>query len=71
MKKTATGSWRPYPETQPEESGWYIITRKGYKQNYISYAQYSAKQEYWVEKPPYDWEDDVIAWMPAPDPYQE
>ena len=76
--------WIPCSERLPEESGRYLVTR-GLKVcdslwNRIYIANYSdlmglKKQRIWwqgnVGKSDFEWLDDVLAWMPLPEPYQE
>lgn len=53
--------WIPCSERLPEEAGWYIVTMHNGRCNTLWYSTLHG----------WEWEMDVIAWMPLPEPYQE
>lgn len=67
--------WIPVSERLPEKTGWYITTFKGAKNTYgVSELSYRKPENYWtgvdISKKFLD-NDDIIAWMPMPEPYKE
>lgn len=82
--KRKKGRWIPCSERLPEESGRYLVTRGlnacGSLWNRIYIANYSdlmgikSEKIWWqgnVGKSDFERIDDVIAWMPLPEPYRE
>ena len=56
--------WTPVTERPPEESGCYLVSVKNdHKRRYSKTA--------WFEKDTWFARQDVIAWMPLPEPYKE
>ena len=53
-----TGHWIPVSERFPEENGGYLVT---VKRGYVTTALWVGTAEFWNE---------VIAWMPHPQPYK-
>ena len=79
-----TGRWIPCSKRLPEKNGRYIVTRGlkdcGSLWNRVYIANYSdlmglCKEKIWwsgnVGKSDFERHDDVLAWMPLPEPYKE
>ena len=79
-----TGRWIPCSERLPEKNGRYIVTRGlkacGSLWNRVYIVNYSdlmglCKEKMWwsgnVGKSDFERHDDVLAWMPLPEPYKE
>ena len=79
-----TGRWIPCSEMLPEKNGRYIVTRGlkacGSLWNRVYIVNYSdlmglCKEKIWwsgnVGKSDFERHDDVLAWMPLPEPYKE
>lgn len=66
--------WIPVSEELPKRTGWYLITFKVYGGGYaVSDLCYRKPENYWtgkdISKKVFD-NDEVIAWMPLPKPYE-
>lgn len=55
--------WIPCEEALPEDSNFYIVTRKDFLVGFIWYSVRHGWE--WQEK------EQPIAWMPLPEPYKE
>lgn len=75
--------WIPCSERLPEESGRYLVTRglnacgslwnRVYIANYSDLMGIKSERIWWqgnVGKPDFERLDDVLAWMPLPEPYK-
>ena len=75
--------WTPCSERLPEESGRYLVTRglnacgslwnRVYIANYSDLMGIKSERIWWqgnVGKPDFERLDDVLAWMPLPEPYK-
>lgn len=66
--------WISVSERLPEETGWYLVTFNVYGGGYaVGEMSYRKPENYWTRdnicKKVLD-NDDVIAWMPLPEPYK-
>lgn len=71
---SAEPEWIPVSERLPERDDRYLITTFGiFKREYVEMAGFNTASKTWTQ---YDLEygyvqvDDVIAWMPMPEPYK-
>ena len=54
----------------PEEGEEILVTIKGHKENYVEKDTAYNDCDGWYLDGGYDWGEDVIAWMPLPQPYK-
>lgn len=54
----------------PEEGEEILVTIKGHKENYVEKDTAYNDWDGWYLDGGYDWGEDVIAWMPLPEPYK-
>lgn len=62
-QKPAEGKWIPCSERLPNKTWWYAVTLSDRPATYVRW--YSTVNG-WEEE-----ENDVVAWMPLPEPYKE
>jgi len=77
--RQAESYWIPVSERLPEDSDTYIVTIKSHTESkpYTDVAIYNAVTKQWEDEPCNEYylisdiTNEVIAWMPLPEPYKE
>ncbi|MEE3344509.1 MAG: DUF551 domain-containing protein [Bacilli bacterium] len=68
LEKQMTNGWIPCSERLPEEDGEYLVTTK-WKGSYSGDVYIETNIDvYWEKLKEWD-NNDIIAWMPLPEPY--
>ena len=66
--KDSIVEWHPYPKEKPSESGYYLVTTDGIRNDVIDIAWFDAEMSGLLQ---WNKASDILAWAYLPKPYEE